>query len=259
MKTPSPLLPQSSLSQKALKGAASVRIWVVSIIAVHVLFFGLLLMQGCKRDNRPAETDTNTNVLSLPPFDAGTNLYSSSSNSATIGGAGDPTLGNAATSAPPIGVTGGPIPLGSVPPIVDPSLIPVPTVKEYAVQQGDILAKIAKDHGISLNLLVKANPNLDPRRLKIGQKLSIPAPEPTAGPGELLPGITSDSSAASSAVHVVKLGDTLTSIAKKHHTTVAAIKAANGMKTTRLIPNQKLKIPATPAEKPAPVPTPGVQ
>lgn len=46
--------------------------------------------------------------------------------------------------------------------------------------------------------------------------------------------------------HVVKKGDTLSSIARKYSTTVAAIQAANGMKPsqTGLQINQKLKIPS---------------
>ena len=43
-------------------------------------------------------------------------------------------------------------------------------------------------------------------------------------------------------VYVVKSGDTLTRIAKAHGTTVQAIRAANGLKTDRILVGQKLKL-----------------
>lgn len=256
MNTPSPLIPQGSLSQKALKGAGSVRIWVASIIAVHVLFFGLLLMQGCKPSSRVAETDTTTNTLTLPPFDPGTNLYSNPSNS---------VLTTNVITAPRSDGTIAPLPLKGQPTVyIEPVPAPVASSKEYAVQKGDFLAKIAKDNGVSLNALVKANPNVDPKKMKIGQKISIPAIEATAPPLSITGAPTTDLSTSlppthstdAGLVHVVKPGETLTSIAKKHQTTVAAIRNANDMKTNRLLANQKLKIPAGKPEKPAPVAAP---
>ena len=54
----------------------------------------------------------------------------------------------------------------------------------------------------------------------------------------------------STTVYAVKQGDTLTRIAKAHGTTVHAIRAANGLKTDRLLVGQKLKVPTATA-KPA--------
>jgi LysM repeat protein len=44
-------------------------------------------------------------------------------------------------------------------------------------------------------------------------------------------------------VYVVKPGDNLTKIAKAHHTTLKAIRAASNLKTDRILVGQKLKIP----------------
>ena len=44
----------------------------------------------------------------------------------------------------------------------------------YTIRNGDYPAKIAKQHGIKLEALLKANPGLNPRRLKIGDKVTIP-------------------------------------------------------------------------------------
>ena len=43
--------------------------------------------------------------------------------------------------------------------------------------------------------------------------------------------------------YTVKSGDTLGKIAKKHGTTVAAVKKANGLRSDMIKPGQKLKIP----------------
>lgn len=44
----------------------------------------------------------------------------------------------------------------------------------YQVREGDILGRIAENHGIRLHQLMSANPGLDPRRLRIGKTLNIP-------------------------------------------------------------------------------------
>jgi len=45
---------------------------------------------------------------------------------------------------------------------------------DYTVKAGDGLAKIAKAHGVSLEALEAANPGVDSRKLKVGQKLVLP-------------------------------------------------------------------------------------
>lgn len=45
----------------------------------------------------------------------------------------------------------------------------------YKIKSGDTLGKIASEKGVSLNALMDANPDADPRRLRIGQEINIPA------------------------------------------------------------------------------------
>jgi len=45
----------------------------------------------------------------------------------------------------------------------------------YRIQSGDTFAKIASEQGVSLQALLDANPEADPRRLRIGQEIIIPA------------------------------------------------------------------------------------
>jgi LysM repeat protein len=45
----------------------------------------------------------------------------------------------------------------------------------YLIKSGDTLSKIASLKGVSLDALLTANPDADPRRLSIGQQINIPA------------------------------------------------------------------------------------
>ena len=62
---------------------------------------------------------------------------------------------------------------------------------------------------------------------------------------------------AATITYVVKVGDNLTKIARNHNTTAKAIRAANNLKTDRLLVGQKLKVsPGKPgAHAPTPVKT----
>src|SRR5688572_20269835 len=85
MSNPNPLIPQGTFQSHAARGASNVRIAVATIVAIHVVFFGGLLLQGCKRDTKFAggtSSDTNATAsnLTLPPIDSGSLFYTNSSN-----------------------------------------------------------------------------------------------------------------------------------------------------------------------------------
>lgn len=46
----------------------------------------------------------------------------------------------------------------------------------HYIESGDTFSKIAKQYGVSLGQIQRANPTVDPRRLQIGQEIVIPAP-----------------------------------------------------------------------------------
>jgi LysM repeat protein len=50
----------------------------------------------------------------------------------------------------------------------------------YTVQSGDTLSEIAENHQIPLQSLLSNNPGLDPKRLRIGKTLNIPAAAPAS-------------------------------------------------------------------------------
>jgi tetratricopeptide (TPR) repeat protein len=48
--------------------------------------------------------------------------------------------------------------------------------RAYVVRTGDTPYSIARKNGVKLDALLAANPGLDPRRLRVGQSLNLPAP-----------------------------------------------------------------------------------
>lgn len=44
----------------------------------------------------------------------------------------------------------------------------------HVIQSGDFFSKLAKQYGVSTQAIIDANPNVDPNKLQIGQKIVIP-------------------------------------------------------------------------------------
>jgi LysM repeat protein len=114
----------------------------------------------------------------------------------------------------------------------------------HVVQRGDTLYSIARRYGTTVDAIKRAN-RLPSDRIYVGQRLTIPV----NGPPPSQPPVT----------HVVAQGETLYSIARRYGTTVAAIQAINGLRSTTIYVGQRLLIPVqgTPAPTPVPSPTPG--
>ena len=58
----------------------------------------------------------------------------------------------------------------------------------YVVKPGDTVATIARELGVAADDLTRANPNLDPRSLRIGQELRVPRQSPTPAAHATPPG-----------------------------------------------------------------------
>lgn len=99
----------------------------------------------------------------------------------------------------------------------------------YRVRRGDTLYDIASRYGISQQSIRQSN-RLRSSRLRIGQRLVLVIPpkvQPAAG---------------SRHVHVVRRGETLTSIAKRHRVSVSSLRRLNGLRTTRISVGQRLRL-----------------
>ncbi len=108
----------------------------------------------------------------------------------------------------------------------------IPTVGSVQVQKGDTLSSIARKHGITLSALCTANALTSTSVIRPGQKLVLPAAGKKCANTINRP-VTGTHS------YKIKPGETLSSIAARHHTTVADILRANGMS-----PDQANKIQA---------------
>src|SRR5678816_4199263 len=63
--TPNPLIPKGTFLEQ--KGRSHIRLAVFTILAVHVVLLGSLLMAGCKRTTDGAATEQATNDVGLYP------------------------------------------------------------------------------------------------------------------------------------------------------------------------------------------------
>jgi LysM repeat protein len=250
MNIPSPLVPQGTQPQR---GKSSLYFKVLMIVTVHVVLIGGMLLQGCKDTAKdqakdPGLTQTGTDTTSL------TNTTPAMAPDPAIPAISTSSISNQAMSPlpavqlpvsqpnPSAAITSAP--MASTPATV--SAPPVAVVGDYVIAKGDTLAAIAKRNSVSLRALTEANPGLNARKLKIGQKLQIPASTgavASANSGSssasAAPEVASDGSA-----YVVKSGDTLGKIARAHGTSYKRIMALNDLKTTGIRVGQKLKMPA---------------
>jgi LysM repeat protein len=128
----------------------------------------------------------------------------------------------------------------------------------HVVQPGENLFRIALRYGTTWPVLAAYNGIANPNLIFVGQVLKIPAggttaptpqPQPTAQPQP-------------TGTYVVVAGDTLSRIAARYGTTVAALAQANNIANPNLIfVGQVLKIvgaTTTPSTQPQPTPQPGV-
>ncbi|MBK8418419.1 GH25 family lysozyme [Candidatus Villigracilis saccharophilus] len=99
--------------------------------------------------------------------------------------------------------------------------IPDQTPKIHTVGAGDSFESIANKYGVTVRELVSENLQL----LKVGDKLTVPVA--IAIPQE---SVTENTSSTSTRTYTVQTGDTLSFIAVKFSTTIAAIASANNIK-----------------------------
>ena len=130
----------------------------------------------------------------------------------------------------------------------------------HKVKAGETLASIAKTYEVSIDDLKNSN-NLRRNAVRVGQQLRISTSAPQAVMETTVAAVTGKSTANKNQAanqkkttaaantskptsHTVKKGETLSVIAKKYGTTIAAIKSANGLKNDNIRVGQKLSIPA---------------
>ena len=101
--------------------------------------------------------------------------------------------------------------------------IPSADQEWYVVRRGDNLSTIAQRHDITVALLRRLN-DLNGSRIHPGQRLRL-RPSPM-----------------DEAVHVVRRGDNLSTIAQRHGMTLQRLKRINGLESDRIYPGQTLHL-----------------
>lgn len=114
-------------------------------------------------------------------------------------------------------------------------------------KKGESSASIAKKAGIAARQIAIYNPKL--KRLKSGnlvpgQTVLVPTAAVVAASVAVPDPAIERYGSSRSTMHVVKSGETLGAIAKKYHTTTAALMRANGLRRALIFPGQSLVVHA---------------
>ena len=122
-----------------------------------------------------------------------------------------------------------------------PSTVPTPCPPgtfEYTVRAGDTFFSLAQRFNTTVEAIQRANPNVDPDRLQIGQIICIPGAPPRCPSGTF--------------EYTIRAGDTFFSLAQRFNTTVEAIQRANpNVDPDRLQIGQIICIPGAPPRCPS--------
>lgn len=120
------------------------------------------------------------------------------------------------------------------------------SASNYQIRKGDSYWSISRRFQISVAALERANPGVNPRRLSIGQSITLPGAQ----------GISSTAGSQQTGTYRVKSGDILGRISEAHGIRLYQLLDANpGLNPRRLKIGTLLKIPGqTPRSAPSPEP-----
>jgi LysM repeat protein len=120
--------------------------------------------------------------------------------------------------------------------------------KVHVVRRGENLYRISLRYGTSVSAIVQANGLRNADYVRVGQRLRIPG----KGGGSTKSGGARTAPAGGS-THIVRRGESLSSIARRYGTSVSAIVRANGLRNPNYIwTGQRLRIPGKSVGKTTP-------
>jgi len=227
MNTPNPLVPQGTFPDN--RGRSHIRIAVFTILAVHIVLLGALLMAGCKKTAETDLTDkgnSNSNYAPVAVPEVTNPVVVATTNSSAILPSNPPST-TATAILPP------------------PDLTPPSAGTDHVVVKGDSFYTLSKKYNVTMRAITEANPGVDSSKLKIGQKLKIPAAS-VASATSLAHAAAggNDKGNGAEQTYTVKSGDNLMKIAKAYSVSLKSLRSVNALKTDQIKVGQKLKIPS---------------
>ncbi len=121
---------------------------------------------------------------------------------------------------------------------------------QHVVRRGDTLSEIARDYGVSVSAIRAANKRVNPRRLRIGQRLIIPragklpryASAPTTVRRSTKQAVKPQRPDGPYITYRVQSGDSLWAIAKYYEVTARDLMRWNGLSTSRIYPGDEVRV-----------------
>ncbi len=127
---------------------------------------------------------------------------------------------------------------------------PAPAPRSHVVAAGEHLTGIARRYGTTVAAIAKLNSIRNPSFIRVGQRLTIPGAAPAPRPAARA-ATHPAARVAPPRTHRVAPGESLTGIARRYGTTVAAIAKLNNIRNASVIRvGQRLQIPGPPAPSP---------
>jgi LysM repeat protein len=237
------------------------------VVAVHAaVFVFAFVMPGCRSSARTSSTPP-PGAAQLPPVAGASGAESHPAPGSPYYGGGFGAAGPASASGPvstspaysdfgvapaapaPYPDFGTPAPAPAQPDWKPAEVAGVVPLSSYTVVAGDSLWTISRKNGVSVDEIKAAN-NLKSNNLKAGQKLLIPAKQPTGVPAPATGGTAGGAAAPATGTYTVVAGDSLDRIARRHGTTAAKIKELSNLTSNSIIIGQKLTLPAPDSARP---------
>ena len=211
------------------------------------LLAGCLLFQGCGLMNGRSDSDGSSDI---PDNDLGPVEVIDD----------DSTLVSPTPVEPVVVAPRRPAPVVPAKPLTTP----------YTINKGDTVSAIAYRYYLRLPDVLAVNPGINPRRLRPGQVIQLPGqvnlsksravtkrakkPAKRSTPAKITaPKVSTPVYNGPATTYIVKKGDSLSVIAYKHGIKTSALRAANNLKSDRIMVGQKLKVPGA-TKKPAAAP-----
>jgi membrane-bound lytic murein transglycosylase D len=120
-----------------------------------------------------------------------------------------------------------------------------PAVLRHKIRRRETLKSLGLQYGVSPQTIARYNHLGKKSRLRVGRTLLIPMEGQTSRSSVASSGSSSKTKHVASKTIKVRAGDTLSAIADRHGTTVAQLRAMNGLSKKAIVKaGQRLKVPA---------------